>query len=432
VTDHHGHETPPSPYSHSHSSHNHSSSASVTPSHSPPRSANSSPQTAHKKLAKKPQNENKDEEHHHEEKDHNNSGVVARKAHDVLFGGAKSKTEKELDLLGTTPQEIDRFKDTQKAYRTMGGFQAEPKPVVEHPNIIDKKDEDEDKDKKETTHLKASSKAQDLLFGGNKSKKQKKLEKLGMTQSEFDAFQKNPRAYQKFVLTGGGIENKVEMEENIGEIHVCVWYNKLIDRLNVEILEAHHLPAMDSNGFSDPFVKIYLNPDPKKLTRHVTQVIKKTLNPVWNETFGFDLPLEEVRKKKIRLAVWDYDFGPTNDYIGEVSIKLNEVCTNQKEKKIEIHKLINKKRKGRAATIDEPSSSLSISSSSSHSSSTHSHRPAPVEEGKEDEDNGGKEQSTHHHAEPSSSPSHEPQHTQQQQQQQQQHQPAHPASEPQK
>jgi len=152
-------------------------------------------------------------------------------------------------------------------------------------------------------------------------------------------------------------------------------------------------------------------------------VIKKTLNPVWNETFGFDLPLEEVRTKKIRLAVWDYDFGPTNDYIGEVSIKLADICTNQKEKKIESHKLINKKRKGRSATIDvaEPPSMSSSSSSSSSSTSSH-HRPPTLEEGKEEEEKGTKEikenhTHTHTHHSASDSPSQEQLSTQQQQEQ---------------
>jgi len=125
------------------------------------------------------------------------------------------------------------------------------------------------------------------------------------------------------------------------------------------------------------------------------------------------MPLDEVKTKKIRLAVWDYDFGPTNDYIGEVSIKLDDICTNQKEKKIESYKLINKKRKGRAATIDvtEPPS---ISSSKSSQ-----HRPQTLEEGKEDE-TGVKQQteSKSPHHPPSDSQSHSLQHQQQQEQQQ--------------
>lgn len=42
---------------------------------------------------------------------------------------------------------------------------------------------------------------------------------------------------------------------------------------------------MDSGGTSDPYVKVFLLPDKKK--KFDTKVHKKTLNPVFNETFVF-------------------------------------------------------------------------------------------------------------------------------------------------
>lgn len=42
---------------------------------------------------------------------------------------------------------------------------------------------------------------------------------------------------------------------------------------------------MDSGGTSDPYVKVFLLPDKKK--KYDTKVHKKTLNPVFNETFVF-------------------------------------------------------------------------------------------------------------------------------------------------
>lgn len=43
--------------------------------------------------------------------------------------------------------------------------------------------------------------------------------------------------------------------------------------------------SMDSGGTSDPYVRVLLFPDKKK--KFDTKVHKKTLNPVFNETFVF-------------------------------------------------------------------------------------------------------------------------------------------------
>lgn len=42
---------------------------------------------------------------------------------------------------------------------------------------------------------------------------------------------------------------------------------------------------MDMSGTSDPYVKVYLLPEKKK--KFETKVHRKTLNPVFNETFIF-------------------------------------------------------------------------------------------------------------------------------------------------
>ncbi|ORY07619.1 hypothetical protein K493DRAFT_310160 [Basidiobolus meristosporus CBS 931.73] len=51
--------------------------------------------------------------------------------------------------------------------------------------------------------------------------------------------------------------------------------------ITIFILEGKDLPAADSNGMSDPYVKIRWG---RKVV-HKTKVIKKTLAPIWNESF---------------------------------------------------------------------------------------------------------------------------------------------------
>lgn len=51
------------------------------------------------------------------------------------------------------------------------------------------------------------------------------------------------------------------------------------------MLSAEELPAMDLGGTSDPYVKLFLMPDKKK--KFQTKVQRKSLNPVFNESFVF-------------------------------------------------------------------------------------------------------------------------------------------------
>lgn len=55
-------------------------------------------------------------------------------------------------------------------------------------------------------------------------------------------------------------------------------------RLNVEIIKAENLLPKDSNGFSDPFVTMYL--ESNTTHRYNTSVKTMTLNPEWEEHFS--------------------------------------------------------------------------------------------------------------------------------------------------
>ncbi|XP_076857088.1 double C2-like domain-containing protein alpha [Brachyhypopomus gauderio] len=90
--------------------------------------------------------------------------------------------------------------------------------------------------------------------------------------------------------------------------------------LCVGVRRCAHLAAMDVNGFSDPYVKTYLKPDLKKKSKHKTAVIKKTLNPEFNEEFFYEITFNELAGKTLEVTVWDYDLGKSNDFIGGVSL----------------------------------------------------------------------------------------------------------------
>lgn len=86
----------------------------------------------------------------------------------------------------------------------------------------------------------------------------------------------------------------------------------------------------------------YLKPDVQKKSKHKTAVVKKTLNPEFNEVrpaaegpdpdlnlrpeevrcvslqeFFYQISLTELTKKTLEVTVWDHDLGRSNDFIGE-------------------------------------------------------------------------------------------------------------------
>ncbi|XP_022595536.1 rabphilin-3A-like [Seriola dumerili] len=145
--------------------------------------------------------------------------------------------------------------------------------------------------------------------------------------------------------------NESEDSEERGRILVSLMYNTQQGRLIVGVVRCAHLAAMDSNGYSDPFVKVCLKPDMGKKAKNKTQIKKKTLNPEFNEEFSYDIKHAELAKKTLDISVWDYDMGKSNDFIGGCQLGIQAKgeclkhwyeCLKNKDKKIECwHVLLN-------------------------------------------------------------------------------------------
>ncbi|XP_047141601.1 synaptotagmin-like protein 4 isoform X2 [Hydra vulgaris] len=107
---------------------------------------------------------------------------------------------------------------------------------------------------------------------------------------------------------------------NPGRIELALHYLSKQEKLVVGIIRCAGLKAHDSNGYSDPFVKCYLLPDPQKHTKQKTAIKKKTLNPEFNEEFTYKIAHHELAKRTLHITVWDHDVGRTNDFIGGITL----------------------------------------------------------------------------------------------------------------
>uniref|UniRef100_H2LSB8 Synaptotagmin n=1 Tax=Oryzias latipes TaxID=8090 RepID=H2LSB8_ORYLA len=111
-----------------------------------------------------------------------------------------------------------------------------------------------------------------------------------------------------------------EEPEKLGDICISLRYVPTAGKLTVCILEAKNLKKMDACGLSDPYVKIQLLQGGKRLKKKKTTVKKNTLNPYYNESFSFEIPLEQMQKILVAVTVFDYDKIGKNDAIGKIFV----------------------------------------------------------------------------------------------------------------
>ncbi|CAF1131954.1 unnamed protein product [Adineta steineri] len=119
------------------------------------------------------------------------------------------------------------------------------------------------------------------------------------------------------------IVNQLRENDYAGDIEIQIGHNSEREQLVVRIIQAKNLLPKDANGFSDPFVKIYLLPGRDQENKRRIKHVSKTLNPAWDQTVTYGhMHREELQYKKLEFTVWDYDRFKANDFLGQVTIDL--------------------------------------------------------------------------------------------------------------
>ncbi|XP_035275033.1 synaptotagmin-7-like isoform X1 [Anguilla rostrata] len=103
-----------------------------------------------------------------------------------------------------------------------------------------------------------------------------------------------------------------------GDLLVSLCYNPTANTITVSIIKARNLKAMDIGGTSDPYVKVWLMHKDKRVEKKKTVTMKRCLNPVFNESFPFDVPAHVLRETTIIITVMDKDRLSRNDVIGKI------------------------------------------------------------------------------------------------------------------
>ncbi|XP_013864887.1 synaptotagmin-10 isoform X1 [Austrofundulus limnaeus] len=103
---------------------------------------------------------------------------------------------------------------------------------------------------------------------------------------------------------------------DLGEIMYSLCYLPTAGRMTLTVIKCRNLKAMDITGSSDPYVKVYLVCNGRRLKKRKTTIKKSTLNPVYNEAIIFDIPPENVEQVSLSIMVMDYDRVGHNEVIG--------------------------------------------------------------------------------------------------------------------
>ncbi|XP_018537762.1 extended synaptotagmin-3 [Lates calcarifer] len=113
---------------------------------------------------------------------------------------------------------------------------------------------------------------------------------------------------------------------SFGEIHLTVRYTSLRNKLIVLVDACRNLFRCSDNG-TDSYVRLYLLPDQTWRHRKKTHVKKRTINPVFNDNFEFDVSLQEAQTRKLDVAVKNNRMFHTRERkdIGMVLIDLSQM-----------------------------------------------------------------------------------------------------------
>ncbi|XP_023695342.1 synaptotagmin-9-like [Paramormyrops kingsleyae] len=103
---------------------------------------------------------------------------------------------------------------------------------------------------------------------------------------------------------------------DLGDLMFSLCYLPTAGRLTITIIKARNLKAMDITGASDPYVKVSLMCEGRRLKKRKTSTKRNTLNPIYNEAIVFDVPPENIDQISLLIAVMDYDRVGHNEVIG--------------------------------------------------------------------------------------------------------------------
>ncbi|KAI6068181.1 Synaptotagmin-12 [Aix galericulata] len=108
--------------------------------------------------------------------------------------------------------------------------------------------------------------------------------------------------------------------DTVGEILLSLSYLPTAERLTVVVVKAKNLVWSNGKVTADPFVKVYLLQDGRKISKKKTAVKRDDNNPVFNEAMIFSVPAIVLQDLSLRVTVAESGEDGRADNTGHVLI----------------------------------------------------------------------------------------------------------------
>uniref|UniRef100_A0A671VQM7 Phosphatidylinositol-4-phosphate 3-kinase catalytic subunit type 2 beta n=1 Tax=Sparus aurata TaxID=8175 RepID=A0A671VQM7_SPAAU len=116
--------------------------------------------------------------------------------------------------------------------------------------------------------------------------------------------------------------------KELGEVKLSISYKN--DKLFIMVMHIRGLQPLQDGTDPDPYVKLYLLPDPQKTSKRKTKAARRTCNPTYNEMLVYErIPRGDLDQRVIHLRVLGDGAFWENTLLGETFIPLKRLVPGQ-------------------------------------------------------------------------------------------------------
>ncbi|KAK2915575.1 phosphatidylinositol 4-phosphate 3-kinase C2 domain-containing subunit beta [Channa argus] len=116
--------------------------------------------------------------------------------------------------------------------------------------------------------------------------------------------------------------------KELGEVKLSISYRS--DKLFIMVMHIRGLQPLQDGTDPDPYVKLYLLPDPQKTSKRKTKAARRTCNPTYNEMLVYErIPQGDLDQRVIHLRVLGDGAFWENTLLGETFIPLKRLVPGQ-------------------------------------------------------------------------------------------------------